>query len=90
MGLLEKAGKKKDDSAPKKAAKKAKPAKAVKAQKAAKAPKPVKERKRVNLVSAKSVSLVKCRMNSNLLDVHQRVLDDWLISSSHMVRFLVY
>ena len=45
MGLLEKAGKKKDDSAPKKAAKKAKPAKAVKAQKAAKAPKPVKEKK---------------------------------------------
>ena len=45
MGLLEKAGKKKDDSAPKKAAKKAKPAKAVKAQKAVKAPKPVKEKK---------------------------------------------
>ena len=43
MGLLEKAGKKKDDVAPKKAAKKAKPA--AKAVKAAKSPKPVKEKK---------------------------------------------
>jgi hypothetical protein len=43
MGLLEKAGKKKDDAPPKKSAKKAKPV--AKAVKATKTPKPVKEKK---------------------------------------------
>ena len=81
MGLLEKAGKKKDDSAPKKAAKKAKPAKAVKAQKAAKAPKPVKEKKTREPRERKERVAREMPDQFNLLAVHQRVLDDWLISS---------